>query len=468
MRSLLLLALALTMPAALLNPTVAADRPNVVLIIADDLGWTDLACYGSKYYRTPNIDRLCRDGMKFTSAYTCGPNCAPTRACLLSGLYSPRHGIYTVNSGARGKEEHRRMIPVENRVTLDASYVTLAEAIKKAGFATAHAGKWHLGSPGEAGPKEQGFDYNFGGNHTGHPKGGYFSPYRNPQLPDGPEGENLTDRLSAEIDGFIREHKEHPFFVYLPYYAVHTPIQAKADLAAEYEKRKPHGGHDNPKYAAMIETMDAGIGRILTTLDELDLTGETVVIFSSDNGGVGGYTAAGVKGANEITSQAPLRGGKGMLYEGGVRVPLIVRWPGVVPPGSQSDEPLISVDFYPTLAEIVDADTPDLLDGVSFAPILKDPSAELDREALYWHFPGYLQASGRQGTWRTTPAGGIRCGDWKLLEFFEDGRLELYNLADDIGEENDLSETSPLKREELHRKLVEWRRRVNAPMPVPK
>lgn len=446
-------------------PCVAAEKPNVILILADDLGWTDLGCFGSQYYQTPNVDRLCREGMKFTSAYTCGPNCAPTRACLMSGLYPPRHGIYTVGSGARGQEQFRKMIPAENKITLDPSYVTLAETIKAAGYTTAHAGKWHLGQPGEAGPLEQGFDFNFGGNHSGHPQGGYFSPYKNPELPDGPEGENLTDRLSAEIDGFIRQHKNGPFFVYLPYYAVHTPIQAKADLAAEYARREPHGGHKNPKYAAMIETMDTGIGRILDTLDELDLAKNTVVIFSSDNGGVGGYSAAGVKGAADITGQAPLRGGKGMLYEGGVRVPLIVRWPGVVRPGSQSRQSVISVDFYPTIAEIVGAATPDRLDGVSFVPVLKDPAMDLSRKCLYWHFPGYLQASGKLGTWRTTPGGGILCGDWKLLEFFEDGRLELYNLADDIGQQNDLAKANPTRRDELHAKLLKWRQDVQAPMP---
>ena len=445
-----------------------AEKPNIILIIADDLGWTDLGCYGSKYYQTPNVDRLCREGMKFTSAYTCGPNCAPTRACLMSGLYPPRHGIYTVQTGARGKEEHRKMIPVENKETLDPSYLTLAEAINSAGYVTAHAGKWHLGSPGEAGPKEQGFDFNFGGNATGHPKGGYFCPYKNPQLPDGPDGENLTDRISAEIDGFIRQHKNEPFFVYLPYYAVHTPIQAKKDVTEKYKTRKPHGGHKNPKYAAMIETMDTGIGRILDTLDELNLAKNTVVIFSSDNGGVGGYAAAGVKGAGDITCQEPLRGGKGMLYEGGVRVPLIVRWPGVVPPGSQSGEPWISVDFYPTIAEIAGADAPELLDGVSFTPILKEPSVTLDRDAIYWHFPGYLQASSKLGTWRTTPGGGILCGTWKLIEFFEDGRLELYDLADDIGQQKNLAASKPGKCDELHQKLMTWRKAVDAPMPTPK
>lgn len=465
MRHVLSSTIVLTALSAAISATDATEKPNVILIIADDLGWTDLGCFGSKYYQTPNVDRLCREGIKFTSVYTCGPNCAPTRACLMSGLYSPRHGIYTVQTGARGKEEHRKMIPVENKVTLDPSYVTLGEAIQAAGYVTAHAGKWHLGAAGEAGPKEQGFDFNIGGNHTGSPKGGYFSPYKNPELPDGPQGENLTDRLSAEIDGFIRGHKDRPFFVYLPYYAVHTPIQAKSDLTAKYAKREPHGGHKNPKYAAMIETMDTGIGRILDTLDELDLTKKTVVLFSSDNGGVGGYAAAGVKGAGEITDQAPLRGGKGMLYEGGVRVPLIVRWPGVVRPGSQSSEPLISVDFYPTLAEIVGADTPDPSDGVSFTPLLKDPSTTLDRDGLFWHFPGYLQASGKLGTWRTTPGGGILRGNWKLLEFFEDGRLELYNLADDIGQKKNLAATNTAMRDELHGRLLEWRKAVDAPMP---
>lgn len=443
--------------------SAAEKKPNIILIVADDLGWTDLGCFGSKYYQTPNIDRLAREGMRFTSAYSCGPNCAPTRACLMSGLYTPRHGVYTVGSGARGKAKFRKLTPAANKTTLAPKYVTLAESLKGAGYVTAHFGKWHLGAPGEAGPKEQGFDYNFGGNRSGSPRGGYFSPYNNKQLPSGPQGECLTDRLSAEAVGIIEKHRRDRFFIYLPYYAVHTPIQAKPEVAAKYAARKPHGGHRNPKYAAMIETMDDGVGRILATLDRLKLADNTLVIFYSDNGGVGGYRAIGIDGAREITMQTPLRGGKGMLYEGGVRVPMIVRWPGVVKQGSRCDTPVNSVDFYPTLAEIAGGKKPRLLDGQSIRPLLTGKTTR--RDAIFWHFPGYLQARNDGSTWRTTPAGSIRAGDWKLIEFFETGRLELYNLKDDIGEKTNLAESNPAMRDKLHEKLRDWRKATDAPMP---
>ncbi len=452
-----------------LAPVATAEekQPNIILIVADDLGWTDLGCFGSKYYRTPNLDKLRKQGMQFTNAYTAGPNCAPTRACLMSGLYSPRHGVYTVGSGARGREKFRKLIPAPNNTTLAPSFVTVAELLKAAGYVTAHFGKWHLGSPGKAGPKEQGFDENYGGNHSGSPRGGYFSPYRNPQLPNGPKGENLTDRLSADAVKFIQKHQKQPFFMYMAYYAVHTPIQAKADLTAKYEKRKANKYHNNPKYAAMIETMDTGIGRILDTLDELKLADDTIVIFYSDNGGVGGYRMAGVI-AGEITSQFPLRGGKGMLYEGGVRVPMIVRWPKHTPPNSTNDTPIISVDFLPTLAEIGKTKKPKRTDGVSLVNLFKSPKAKLPRDTLYWHFPGYLQGNQKKGAWRTTPAGSIRKGHWKLLEFFETGRLELYNLKDDISQKKDLAKTNPARRDELHKLLVQWRKDTKAPMPQPK
>ncbi len=448
--------------------SAAESKPNIVFIIADDLGWTDLGCYGSKYYQTPNVDKLRRQGIMFSDAYTCGPNCAPTRACLMSGLYPPRHGVYTVGSGARGAAKFRNLIPAPNKTTLDPSYVTIAEALKAAGYTTAHFGKWHLGQPGKAGPKEQGFDFNFGGNRTGSPRGGYFSPFKNPQLPDGPKNENLTDRLSAEVVNFITQHKNQPFFAYVAYYAVHTPIQAKPDVAAKYAKRKPHGLHRNPDYAAMVETLDDGVGRILSTLDKLKLADNTIVIFYSDNGGVGGYAAAGIRGGREITGQHPLRGGKGMLYEGGVRVPLIVRWPGKTRPGSTSSTPVITVDFYPTLVEITGAKKPKQLDGVSLVSLFQNPKAKLSRDALYWHFPGYLQAGTSKGTWRTTPAGSVRVGDWKLIEFFEDGRVELYNLNKDISQKQNLAESNPSKRDELHQQLMAWRKRVKAPMPIKK
>ena len=440
------------------------ERPNVVLIMADDLGWTDLGCFGSTYYETPHLDRLQSQGLKFTSAYTCGPNCAPTRACLISGLYTPRHGVYTVKTGARGEERFRKLIPVENNATLELKFATIAEVLKQAGYSTAHFGKWHLGDLAHAGPKQQGFDHVVDGNPG--VRGGYFSPYKNPYLSEGPRGENITDRLSDEAVQYIMKHRDESFFVYLPYHAVHSPWQGKKELVEKYKHHPPVGGHRNPTYAAMIETLDTGVGRILETLDILDLTDNTLVIFYSDNGGVGGYREAGVRGGKNITSQAPLRGGKGMLYEGGIRVPMIVRWPGVVEPGSTCDTPITSVDFLPTLAEIAGAKASKEQDGVSFVGLLKGNA--IDRDAIYWHFPGYLQASEEEGTWRTTPCGAIRSGPWKLIEFFEDGETELYNVQNDIGETKNLTDQFPEKVAELHAKLQAWRAKVQAPMPKPK
>ncbi len=447
------------------NPAPSA-KPNIVLIVADDLGWTDLHCFGSGYYQTPNINRLCAQGMKFTSAYAC-PNCAPTRAQLMSGQYPPRTGVYTVASGARGRAENRKLIPVKNNTTLAPAVVTLAETLKSAGYTTSHLGKWHLGRPGVAGPREQGFDDNVGGNQTGQPAGGYFSPYHNHQLPDGPKGENLTDRLSREAVDLIRRHRAGPFFIYMPFYAVHQPLQAKPDVTRKYEQIKPIRGHHNPTYAAMIQTMDEGVGRILAALDEFQLAQRTLVIFISDNGGVGGYASIGLPNNANITDNAPLRGGKGCLYEGGVRVPMIVRWPGVTRPGAVCGTPVDVIDFYPTLVRIAGATLParQPLDGVDITPLFQGHT--ISPRALYWHFPGYLEAYG-PGNWRTTPAGAIRDGDFKLLEFFEDHHVELYNLSDDLSEERDLAASNPEKAHELQAKLEAWRQSMHAPMPEPK
>ena len=445
------------------------SRPNIIFFLIDDMGWTDLGCFGSSYYETPNIDRLCASGMKFTSAYTCGPNCAPTRACLMSGQYSPRHGIYTVGSGARGRAKLRRLEPVKNRTTLDPSVVTLAESLKTRGFATAQAGKWHLGAPRAAGRRAQGFDVNIGGGHRGHPPS-YFSPYRNPELADGPKGEYLTDRLTDEALTFIDGVGKKPFFLHFAHYAVHTPIQAKESITRKYAGKPPVRGHGDAKYAAMIESVDESVGRVREKLESAGLTGSTVLIFSSDNGGLGGYGRMKI-GARDVTDNAPLRGGKGMLYEGGVRVPLFVSWPGVTRPGSTCAVPVTSVDFYPTLCEIAGAALPgsQSRDGVSFTSLLRGGGeGRLSRDAIYWHFPGYLQGNVRRGTWRTTPAGAVRLGDFKLIEFFEDGRLELYDLGSDIGESRNLASSMPAKAKELHSRLRSWRRAVNAPMPGPK
>jgi len=432
-------------------------KPNFIFILVDDLGWTNLGFMGSAYYETPCVDRLAREGMVFTNAYANAPNCAPTRACLLSGQYTPRHGSYTVNSSARGKSKNRKLIPVENRKILSADVTTIAEALRPAGYRSAAIGKWHLGRDPETGPLGQGFDLNVGGNQSGHPKS-YFSPYKNSDLEDGPEGESLTERLTDEALGFIDGHRDRPFFLYLSHFAVHTPIQARDDAAARYAAKEGVGGHDNdnPKYAAMIESVDRSVGRIVERLETLGLAEDTMIVFFSDNGPHGA-----------ISSAAPLRGSKGMLYEGGIREPMVVRWPGRVRAGSECHTPVIGIDFYPTMLALAGASRPDahLLDGESLVPLI-DESGRLERDAIFWHFPAYLEAyRGMKTPWRTTPAGVVRQGDWKLIEFFEDGRVELYNLADDIGEATDLADARPQKAKELRDLLHRWQRDVDAPIP---
>ena len=434
-------------------------RPNIIFIFIDDMGWRDVGFMGSKYYETPNIDRLARQGMVFTNAYSNAPNCAPARACLLSGQYSPRHGVYTVANSSRGKSRLRKLIPIENTTELDSDIVTIAEAIKPAGYVSASIGKWHLGDDPEFGPIAQGFDVNVGGYSAGHPQKGYFVPYKNPKLSEGPPGEYLTDRLTDEALNFIETNKDRPFFLYLPHYAVHTPLQAKEELIEKYKNKPGSNGQNNPKYAAMIESTDQGVGRILDKLDELGLAEDTIVFFFSDNGGV-----------RTITSNQPLRGGKGMLYEGGIREPMAVCWPGVVEPGSTCDTPVIGIDLFPTILEMIDVPVPEdkLLDGKSIVPLLKR-KGDLDREAIFWHFPAYLQGKAegaRDSHFRTRPAGAVRAGDWKLIEYFEDGDLELYNLADDISEKNNLVDTMPEKAAELRQLMLDWRQEVNAPVPT--
>ena len=422
--------------------------PNVVLILIDDLGWKDMGFMGSRYYETPNIDKLAREGMVFTNAYANAPNCAPTRACLMSGQYTPRHGVYTVGTPERGRSHLRKLIPIPNKTKLNSKNITIAETLKSVGYASACIGKWHLGNKiNHSDPVSQGFDVEF---HRTH-KMGHFSP----------TGEYLTDRLTDEAIRFIETNKDRPFFLYLPHHAVHTPIQAKQDLIEKYKKKQPTTEHNNPEYAAMIQSVDEGVGRIMGKLDESGLADNTIVIFFSDNGGSG-----------LATSMAPLRGAKGMLYEGGIRVPMIVRQPGKVKPGSNCDVPVIGIDFYPTLLEITGAPQPagQILDGESIVPLLEQ-SGTLQRKALFWHFPAYLEAyrGGKiKGPWRTTPAGAVRQGDWKLIEFFEDRRLELYNLKDDIGERNNLMEKMPVKAEELYQIMINWRKRVKAPVPTKK
>lgn len=463
--------------------------PNVVFIVADDLGWADLACQGSDYYHTPNLDRLARDGMRFTSAYAAAANCAPTRAALMSGLYAPRTGVYTVGSGARGKAKDRQLVPPKNQTELDGTFFTLAECLQRAGYRTGHFGKWHLGGDDDTKPEAQGFEVNVGGAHFGHPPT-YFWPYRKlkqdpnnpdqpivrqqlPGLEDGKEGEFLTDRLTDEALQFLAADDGRPFFLYFPTYTVHTPIQAPQDLVWEWKKKPAGTRQKNPTYASMIQILDRNVGRILDKLDELGIADNTLVVFTSDNGGYGGYRDTGID-FGDITHNYPLRGGKGTYYEGGIRVPLIMRLPGRIPAQSVQSLPVTTVDFYPTLVELAAAQAPaQPLDGRSLTPLWQPrrlgavPSAltTLKTRPIFWHMPGYLDA--RSG-WRTAPVGVIRKGKYKLLEYFEDGSLELYDLHADISERLDLSATETEIRDALHAELQQWRELVEAPMPQPK
>jgi arylsulfatase A-like enzyme len=452
-------ALPLTLDA---TAPVPPPKPNVVFILADDLGWTDLGCQGSKYYESPNIDKLASQGMRFTNGYACAPNCQPSRAALMTGQYEPRTGVYTVGSIDRFDWETRPLRPVDNVTQLPLDKVTLAQSMKRAGYATAMFGKWHLGIKGPYHPGKRGFD------EAIESSGKHFNFVTHPPV-EYPKGEYLADFLTDHAVDFIKRHKDEPFFLYLPHYAVHAPHEAKPELIAKFKDKPPAGGHYDPTYAAMIYSVDESVGRIMAVLDELKLADNTLVIFSSDNGGVGGYQREGITNAKSITDNAPLRGGKGMLYEGGVREPFIFRFPGHIAAGTTSDEPIIGVDLYPTLLSLTGGSPPENqpLDGVNLLPLLTGErgASHLQRDALYWHFPGYLGAG--KGQWRTLPGGAIRVGDYKLIEFFEDNRIELYNLKDDIGQRHDLAKSDPDRAKAMHEQLIAWRQRTGAKMPTP-
>lgn len=431
-------------------------KPNIVFINVDDLGWKDLAFMGSPYYETPNLDKLAAEGMIFTQAYAAAANCAPSRACLMSGMNTPRHGIYTVENSDRGHEKTRKVIPTPNNQILADSIYTLAEMLRDNGYVTGTFGKWHLGED----PKTQGFQVNVGGNHRGNPgKGGYFSPYIIENITDGPDGEYLTDRLTSEAIQFVRDYKDTTFFLYLPFYTVHTPIMGKQELVERFEKKQGAQGHDRPDYAAMIASMDENVGRLLAELDRMGLRENTLVIFTSDNGGI-----------RDISYQDPLRAGKGSYYEGGIRVPLIVRWPGSVQAGSRSDFPVTNMDFYPTIQRIIQAkQRVGLQDGEDITPLLD--GKVISERPLFWHFPVYLQAynpkedGSRDPLFRTRPGSVVRKGHWKLHEYFEDGDVELYNLEEDPEETTNLARRNTEKAEEMLSLLRNWRNSVNAPVP---
>ncbi len=465
----------------------AAERqpPNFVLILVDDLGWMDLGCQGSKFYETPNIDRLARQGMRFTDAYAACAVCSPTRAAVQTGRYPARLGItdwirmwfqtgLDAPDGPKPPQYEpsttRKLRCPSNRRHLELDEITLAEALKPAGYVSCHIGKWHLGQEAWY-PKQQGYDFNHGGCDLGLP-GSYFDPYdisgwRNfpyfkqlysenlkniPTLPPRRKGEYLTDREADEAVGFIRAHKDQPFFLNISHYAVHSPIEAKPELIAKYEAR-PKDNRDNPVYAAMIHSVDEATGRILATLDELDLAKRTVVLFTSDNGG---WLPA--------TDNTPLRAGKAHPYEGGIRVPLVVRWPGAVPPGSMSNVPVSSIDFFPTVLDIAGISLPAArtIDGLSLVPVLKQ-SGGLRRDALYWHYPHYCSGKGESAA----PYSIIRAGGWKLIRHYEGSRLELFNLAEDLGEKRDLTAKMPEKARQLNGQLSAWLKSVGAKLPKP-
>ncbi|MFM7057193.1 MAG: sulfatase [Planctomycetota bacterium] len=453
----LLSALAITLMAASANAQTVPQRPSIIFILADDLGWTDLGCQGSGFYQTPHIDRLAKEGLRATSAYTCGPNCQPTRAALMTGLYGPRTGIYTVGGIDRFDWSSRPLRPVDNVVKLPPKFPTVANVLREAGYATAMFGKWHLGETPEHHPAARGFE------EAIVSMGRHLNFRTSPEV-DVPAGTYLADFLTDRAEDFIRRHRQQPFFLYLPHFGVHSPYESKPDLTARFLNRPAVEGHRNPVYAAMIASVDESVGRILSLLDELQLAQNTLVIFSSDNGGVGGYVREGVKTSGDVTDNAPLRSGKGSLYEGGVRVPWIARWPGTIPAGTTS-VPLISVDLLPTLADVagVPGENVPPGDGISLAACLRSGGQDAPVRDLFWHFPGYLGAG--QGAWRTTPVSAIRSGRWKLLEFLEDHRVELYDLETDLSQTNNLAESAPDTTSELLKKLNLWRTTVAAPMP---
>lgn len=434
----------------------AADRaPNVILILIDDMGWTDLSCYGSKFYETPNIDRLAASGMRLTNGYSACTVCSPTRSAVMTGKYPARLHITDWIAG-HDRPFAKLKIP-DWRQYLPHEEVTIAETFKAGGYVTCHIGKWHLGNE-PYWPTTQGFDINIGGNHRGQPPS-YFFPYEReniklPGLSEGKSSEYLTDRLTDEAIAFVAANKDKPFFLYLPHYGVHTPLQAKPEKIAKYQaKANPSSGQHNATYAAMIESLDEGIGRLMEHLAALKLRDNTIVVFTTDNGGLE---------LNQVTDNDPLRAGKGSAYEGGVRVPFIVSYPATIRAGSTSDLPAMSIDLAPTLVELCGL-TPKpqqpTWDGVSIAPALLE-KGNVNREALYWHYPHYHPGG-------ATPYGAVRAGDWRLVEFYEDGKVELYNLKNDIGETKDLAASQPLRRDELLAMLRKWRTEVGAQMPSP-
>jgi|TARA_B110000914_G_scaffold2081_1_gene1782 arylsulfatase A-like enzyme len=449
-----------------LAATTLLQGKSYVLILVDDLGYMDIGAYNPKcFYETPNIDRLAQSGLKFTDGYAANPVCSPTRFGIQTGRYPTRKDATNFFTGRRGGKF--ACAPLHDR--LDHDETTIAEALKEQGYATFFAGKWHLGPTEEFWPKKHGYDVNAGGFKAGGPYGGkkYFSPYGNPRLRDGPDGEHLPDRLATDTCKFMETNKGNPFFAMLSFYSVHTPLIGRPDLVTKYKKkaakingqefgdeeqifgkkqRKVRILQKHAVYAAMVEAMDHAVGKVMKKVIDLGLEDEVVICFTSDNGGLS--TSEG-----SPTSNLPLRGGKGWIYEGGIREPFIVKWPGVTRAGSNSAVPVMSTDFFPTFVKAAGGEIKETVDGVDLLPFLK--GGKLKREALYWHYPHYSNQGG-------FPSGAIRMGDWKLVERYEDGRVHLYNLKEDIGEKNDVQKGNEERVHAMRSKLHAWYKETDA------
>jgi arylsulfatase A-like enzyme len=450
-------------------PLHAAETPpNIILIFADDLGWKDVGFQGSSLCETPVLDALAKDGMVFSNAYAAGANCAPSRACLLSGNYTPRHHVYAVGSTDRGDKAFQRLIPVPNQGGLAEENITMADALKAAGYQTAHIGKWHLDGPGGAKPSAQGFDLTFDSFGKGEVREGSEGNQAGP--PDDPKGVFTLTRKAID---FIEANKEAPFFCYLAHHAIHGPLQGRPETLAMLKAKKPDLSQSDLMYAACTYDFDASVGMLLEKLRELKIEENTLLVFTSDNG------------ATQQSSQEPLRGNKGGYYEGGIREPFIVRWPGVTKPGSVCDVPVINVDLFPTFLAAAGATTDKTLDGESLLPLIQG-KGDLKRKAIFWHFPGYLDGPVIRGReldvktgFRTRPVSVIRSGDWKLHLFLEEWQLdggreklatnhavELYHLKEDIGERTDLATQNTAKRDELLDELLAWHQSIKAIVPA--
>ena len=441
------------LPLLALPLQAQTERPNIILINIDDMGWSDMSNNGSSFYETPCIDQLRGEGIWFQQAYAGAANSAPSRACLLTGMNTPRHGMFTVGTAARGNKAYRKFIPITNKSILDDGIQMLPQVLRQAGYHTAHIGKWHVTGD----PLLCGMETNIGGGHAGRPNT-YYSPYHLPQLTDGPAGEHLNERLGLEAAHYIESvDKSKPFFLYFATYAIHAPLEPPVDLVPKYEGKTPSEAHYNPKYAALLESMDQSVGQVMAKVKEMGLEDRTLIIFTSDNGGV-----------YDFSRQWPLRAGKGSFYEGGIRVPMVIYQKGRFEKAEINDVAVSQLDLFPTLLDLAHV-SPEglLLDGKSLVPTLENKSKELAERPLFWNFPGYLEggnAESHDSRWRSTPQAVIRKGDWKLIKFYEDDSVELYNVKEDVSEQYNLAENQPDRTAALLSQLEQWQKETKAPI----